>query len=213
MNATSLKLALPVALLAIVFPQAGLAEENAHGMARAHLEAKIHYCKDCHGQSAQGFSGANPIPRLAGQTVPYLESKFDVMMEHKQDNPTADTFMVPVLGSVDPMLRRAVATHMNGLEPPPASDGPKELVATGKNIYEAGLPEANVPACAPCHGVSAKGDGATPRLAGQVDRYTVKVLTSWSKAHGAAPGVKSASSHNLTGPQIEAVAAYLSYEK
>ncbi|MFY9642171.1 MAG: c-type cytochrome [Rhodomicrobium sp.] len=213
MNATSLKLALPVALLAIVFPQAGSAEETAHAILRANLEAKIHYCKDCHGQSAQGFSGAYPIPRLAGQTVPYLESKFDVMMEHKQDNPTADTFMVPVLGSVDPVLRRAVASHMNGLDPEPASDGPKDLVATGKVIYQAGLPESNVPACAPCHGAGAKGDGTTPRLAGQVYRYAVKVLTNWSKAHGAATGVKSASSHNLTEPQIDAVAAYLSYEK
>ena len=30
------------------------------------IQAKISYCKDCHGPSAQGYRGF-PIPRLAGQ--------------------------------------------------------------------------------------------------------------------------------------------------
>jgi len=67
-----LRLALSAALLSIVFPAVGCAQEaSAHALARKDLEAKIHYCKDCHGQSGQGFSGAHPIPRLAGQTIAY----------------------------------------------------------------------------------------------------------------------------------------------
>ncbi len=214
MKSTSLQLVLGAAVLAVIFPAASRSEETAHAIARADLEAKIHYCKDCHGQSGQGFSGAYPVPRLAGQTVAYLESKFEVITEHKQDNPTAETFMVPVLGSVDPVIRRGVASHFSNLDPAPASDGPKELVAAGKTIYEAGLPESNVPACATCHGADAKGMEATPRLAGQVNRYTVKVLTNWAKAHShPTAGDKPVSAHTLTESQVAAVAAFLSYEK
>src|SRR6516165_4429484 len=35
------------------------------------VQAKISYCKDCHGVSAQGFNGYYPIPRLAGQQPDY----------------------------------------------------------------------------------------------------------------------------------------------
>ena len=70
---------LAATLLAVVFPAVGCAQEpSAHALARQDLEVKICYCKDCHGQSGQGFSGAHPIPRLAGQTIAYLKSKFQV---------------------------------------------------------------------------------------------------------------------------------------
>ena len=63
--------------------------------------------------------------------------------------------------------------------------------------------------CASCHGADAKGVDQNPRLAGQVYRYTIKVLTNWQKAHAG----KGTNAHNLTNPQIEAVAAFLSHQK
>ena len=211
-------LRLVAALLAIVFPVTGYAQEpSAHALARQDLEAKIHYCKDCHGQSGQGFSGAHPIPRLAGQTIAYLKGKFQVITEHKEDNPTAETFMAPVLGSVDPIITEGVASHFSTLNPPPASDGPQELVTAGKKIYEEGILDANVPACAACHGPDAKGVDQNPRLAGQVYRYTLNVLMNWHKAHAKNPPAegplagKSANAHSVTQPQVEAVAAFLSH--
>ena len=211
---------LAATLLAVVFPAVGCAQEpSAHALARQDLEAKIHYCKDCHGQSGQGFSGAHPIPRLAGQTIAYLKGKFQVITEHKEDNPTAETFMAPVLGSVDPIITEGVASHFSTLNPPPASDGPQELVTAGKKIYEEGILDANVPACAACHGPDAKGVDQNPRLAGQVYRYTLNVLMNWHKAHAKNPPAegplagKSANAHSLTQPQVEAVAAFLSHQK
>ena len=64
------------------------------------VEAKIAYCKKCHGQMGQGLAAAYSVPRLAGQTIPYLEAKFGIISEHKRDNTTAETFMVPVLGAL-----------------------------------------------------------------------------------------------------------------
>ena len=90
-------------------------------------------------------------------------------------------------------------------------------MAAGKTIYEDGLAESNVPACAACHGPDATGQGEVPRLAGQQFPYTVKVLTNWSKERGQGATDSSAimvpTAHNLSQSQVAAIAAYLSDPK
>jgi cytochrome c553 len=208
MNTIKLRMALPVAMLAIMAPLASNAQDtSAHSK---DVEAKIAYCKKCHGQTGAGLAAAYSVPRLAGQTIPYLEAKFGIISEHKRDNTTAETFMVPVLGSVDPAIRKAVATYFNGLEPPPAGGGNKDLIPEGKKIYAEGVSSAGVPACTSCHGDEARGKDMTPRLAGQIYPYTVKVLTNWSIINKEQDGVKAPVQHQLTDGQIAAVSAYLS---
>jgi cytochrome c553 len=86
-----------------------------------------------------------------------------------------------------------------------------------KKIYADGLPEANVPACAACHGPEAKGTGLFPRLAGQLNDYIFRKLTNWSNERGQDPANPDTSAimepiaHNLTEAQIAAVVAYVSY--
>jgi cytochrome c553 len=103
------------AVLAASFPAAAFASD-ADILSRPDVQAKIQYCKDCHGASGQGFNGVYPVPRLAGQMVPYLETKFEVITEHRRDNATAQKYMKPVLGSVDPAILRAVATYFSNLK-------------------------------------------------------------------------------------------------
>jgi cytochrome c553 len=99
----------------------------------------------------------------------------------------------------------------------PLGGAPKDLIDTGKKIYQDGIPSADVPACASCHGPEAKGDGQFPRLAGQLNDYIFNKLTNWSKERGQNPSNPDASSimepiaHGLNKQQIEAVAAYVSY--
>jgi cytochrome c553 len=208
MKSISLKSALPAVILAVAFPAASYAQDTSpHSR---DVEAKIAYCKKCHQQSGQGISAAYSVPRLAGQTIPYLEAKFDIITDHRRDNVTAEQFMVPVLGSVDPAIRKAVATYFNGLNPPPAGVGPSDLVSEGKKIYERGLPEDKVPACASCHGEDGKGKDLTPRVAGQIYKYTVKVLTNWTIINKEQDVVKAPVEHKLTDDQIAAVASYVS---
>jgi cytochrome c553 len=145
--------------------------------------------------------------------VPYLIAKFDVITDHRRDNVTAETFMVPVLGSVDPEIRKAVATHFHDLNPDPAVTGPKELVGAGKKLYETGVPSEGVPACTNCHGADAKGKDAVPRLAGQIYPYTIKVLTNWTIINKEKDAVKAPTEHKLSDDQIAALSAYLSYLK
>ena len=89
-------------------------------------------------------------------------------------------------------------------------------MAEGKTIYDEGVPGAEVPPCASCHGAEAKGDGAIPRLAGQLNDYIFKKLVNWSKERGqdkANPDISAVMApiaHELTQAQIKAVAAYVS---
>ena len=89
-------------------------------------------------------------------------------------------------------------------------------MAEGKKIYEEGAPDSNVPACAACHGPEAKGEGAIPRLAGQLYPYTVKELSEWEEERGQDSSKPDTSKtmvtivRNMTKSQIAAVAAYVS---
>jgi cytochrome c553 len=111
----------------------------------------------------------------------------------------------------------ALAHHFRDLDPPPLNGGGSSgAVATGKRIYDDGLPDSNVPACSACHGQDAKGQDQIPRLAGQLPDYFYAKLVNWSAERGqnsAMPdssAVMGPTSHNLTKSQISAVAAYVS---
>jgi cytochrome c553 len=177
------------------------------------LQAKIDYCKTCHGVAGQGFRGATPIPRLAGQQSEYLENQLRAFIERRRQN----KYMYNVAHVLNPAMRTALAKHFKDLNPKPLGGGSKQLVAAGKKIYEEGVPSADVPACASCHGAEAKGDGEFPRLAGQLQDYVFNKLVNWTSERGQDPANPDTSAimqpiaHNLTKEQIAAVAAYLSY--
>jgi cytochrome c553 len=209
-----LQLALQTALLAIVLSAAGRAEDTdkADLSGRA-LQAKIEYCKMCHGLSGQGYRGFVPMPRLAGQQPEYLENQLRAFVERRRLN----KYMYGVSHVLSPATRTALVRHFRDLNPKPLGGAPRGLVATGKTIYEDGVAETNIPACMACHGLEAKGQEAIPRLAGQLHDYIISKLVNWTKERGQDPvnpdtsAVMLPTSHNLTKSQIEAVAAYLSY--
>jgi cytochrome c553 len=125
--------------------------------------------------------------------------------------------MYDVAHVLSPTTRAALAKHVRGLNAKPLGGAPKKLVATGKKIYEDGIPETNVPACMACHGREAKGQEAIPRLAGQLHDYIFNKLVNWNKERGLDPkhpdisAIMLPTSHNLTKAQIAEVAAYVSY--
>ncbi len=214
MKVTNLRLVLQTAILATVFSAAGRAEDTGTpDFSKSALQAKIEYCKTCHGASGQGFRGSSPMPRLAGQQIEYIENQLRAFIERRREN----KFMYNVSHVLSPAMRTALAKHFSDLNPKPLGGAPKELVATGKTIYEQGVLGAEVPPCASCHGPEAKGDGAFPRLAGQLHDYILNKLVNWSKERGQDPANPDTSAimepiaHGLTKSQIEAVAAYLSY--
>jgi len=200
------------AILALPFVTVAQAQETTDLTGRA-LQAKIEYCKTCHGLSGQGYRGATPMPRLAGQQPEYFENQLRAFIERRREN----KFMYGVSHVLSPATRTALAMHFKDLNPKPLGGAPREPVATGKKIYDEGVPAASIPACANCHGPEAKGNGAFPRLAGQLHDYISNKLVNWSKERGQDPknpdtsAIMEPIAHNLTNAQIAAVAAYLSY--
>ena len=176
------------------------------------VQAKISYCKDCHGVSAQGFNGYYPIPRLAGQQPEYLENQLRAFIEHRRTN----NIMFNVAHSLSPTMLNALTAHFASLHPPPIGGAPRQFVATGRKIFEDGMPEVNIAACAACHGPEATGSGQIPRLAGQLYPYMIKTLGNWDKERGRNPtepdtsAIMSPVAHSLNKSQIEAVAAFVS---
>ena len=214
MRITSSQSVLQAAFLAIVFAAAARAQDKgAATVSTQDLQAKIEYCKTCHGLSGQGFRGSFPMPRLAGQQPEYLENQLRAFIERRRTNP----IMFNVAHVLSPSMLGALASHFKNLNPKPLGGAPRDLMEAGKKIYEEGVPGSDIPPCSSCHGPEAKGDGAFPRLAGQLNDYIFRKLVNWSKERGQDPAKPDTSAimepiaHGLTQPQITAVAAYLSY--
>jgi cytochrome c553 len=207
---TGLAPALQAMMLTAALCVAADAAENVQA-ARGVVEAKLEYCKTCHGLSGQGYRGYFPMPRLAGQQPQYLENQLRAFIERRRTNP----IMANVAHVLSPSMVSALASHFRNLDPRPIGGAPRGAAALGKRIYEEGLPESNVPACSACHGMEGKGQNEIPRLAGQLYDYTVGQLGGWTKVRGQGSSVDTSAimaptAHNLSRSQIEAVAAYVS---
>ena len=208
---------LQLAILSFVFFATGAHAEDTDKspVSKQELQAKLAYCENCHGVSAQGFHGYYPIPRLAGQQPEYLKNQVQAFVERRRTN----NIMFNVAHVLSPAMLSALAKAFTISIPnrSPAR-APNELVAAGKKIYDEGLPDRDVPPCASCHGPEAKGDGQFPRLAGQLPDYIFNKLKNWDKERGQDPAKPDASTimqpitHNLTEQQIKAVAAYLNHQ-
>ena len=216
MRRVGLQLPLHAALLALVFSAPGRADSiDGSPAPRGGFDAKLQYCQDCHGPSGQGYRGFYPIPRLAGQQTQYIENQLRAFVERRRPN----NIMANVAHVLSPAMINALATHFRSLNPAPIGGAPKQLVAEGRRIFEGGVPDADVAACAACHGPDATGRDQIPRLAGQLYPYLVKELTNWGKERGQLPAHPDTSfimapvAHSLTRSEVEAVAAYLSYLK
>ena len=209
--------ALQAIVMAAALSVTGNAQNAGHAqkrgvVAKGGLEAKLEYCKTCHGLSAEGYRGYFPMPRLAGQQPEYLENQLRAFIESRRTN----AIMTNIARVLSPSMIAGLAAHFGGLDPRPIGGAPRRSLAMGKQIFEEGLPESNVPACSVCHGSEGKGQNKVPRLAGQLYEYTVGQLTGRAKVRGQGSPVDTTAimaptARNLTRSQIEAVAAYVSY--
>ena len=216
MNLISTTLSLQMALLAIALAAPGPVQcAETATVSQHNLQAKIIYCKTCHGLAAEGYrgAGAGPMPRLAGQQREYFENQLEAFVDGRRKN----KFMFDVAKVLSPAMRTALAAHFEKLNPKPIGGTPRWLVRAGKKFYEEGVPESEIAPCSSCHGADAKGGTDGPRLAGQLRDYTFKTLMHWSNERAQDPAKPDASAaimepiaRSLTEKQVSAVAAYLS---
>jgi cytochrome c553 len=211
MKSDILRLTLPALIL--VFSTGGRAADNAApNVSTRDLQAKIVYCKTCHGLQGQGYRGSFPMPRLAGQQTEYFENQLRAFIEKRRSN----KYMYGVAHALNPAMLTALANHFTSLNPKPLGGGSKQLVAAGKKLYEEGVLDAGVPPCASCHGPDAKGNGLFPRLAGQLYDYVARKFANWNLERGQdkdnpdTSAIMEPITHGLKVDQVKAVAAYLS---
>lgn len=192
--------ALHLAALAITLASTGplLAEDDL----------PIRNCTFCHGVSGQGFMVA---PRIAGQRPQYIENQLKSFMAQVRDNPYARKYMHNASANLTPNLVTGFAQYFASQAPRPADDGDKNLLATGKDIFENGIPTQNVVACVVCHGPSAEGVRQIPRLGGLSYLYVKRQLDQWNEGYRQAAHPMPKVAKFLSPGEIDALASYLSY--
>ena len=212
MQFVRLKLVVPIAFLALGVSGTSRANEEVVRLPvhTGGLQGKIEYCTDCHGPSGRGYRGYYPIPRLAGQQPEYVENQLRAFVEKRRVKPSLSLARIHGVRS---SMRGALAHHFARLNPKPIGGVPMQLVAQGRKLYQDGDPEANVPACAACHGPQGEGAGANPRLAGQLYPYTVGRLSDLAKEHSReaseTAGIMMPIARSLSRSQRDAIAAYV----
>jgi len=180
--------------------------------AAGHAESPaIRNCTWCHSGSAQGYT---PAPRLAGQRPQYIEKQLMNFSAHTRDNPFSKLYMWGAAANLSPRAARNLAVYFSMIPPKAANDGDRELAATGRAIYQEGIPDSNIVACVACHGPNAQGAGEIPRLGGLAYTYLQRRLEQWGQGYHAAAGPPMPQiARKLSPKHIAALASYLSFIK
>lgn len=193
-----------IAILAIIAGAVSSPDGRAESLA-------VRNCTWCHGGAVQGYT---PAPRLAGQHPRYLEKQIVNFREHTRNSPFSKQYMWGAAANLGPRSARDLAIYFSTIPPKPANDGDRRLVATGRAIYQEGMPDSNIVACVACHGPNAQGVSEIPRLAGLAYTYLKRRLEQWGQGYNAAAGPPMPHiASKLSSSQIEALGSYLSFIK
>jgi cytochrome c553 len=173
---------------------------------RAGEERAVNLCSTCHGP--RGISTSPEFPILAAQRQGYLEAQLEAFRAKTREEKIAHDFMWGIAGNLDDKLIAAVARYYAEQPRAPGKPGDPALIAKGKGLFEQGLPDRGIPACATCHGADAAGVADFPRLAGQHAKYIVKQIEYIQSLVRKAP-VMHGIVKDLTSAEIQSVAVYV----
>jgi cytochrome c553 len=173
---------------------------------KAATKLAMETCANCHGLG--GRSTSPTFPRLAGQTAPYIEAQLKGFRDQTRGDPDAIAYMWGMASQLSDSMISALAEYFTQQRPAAGTQASTAAVTMGREIYEKGIPSAQIPACETCHGKGALGNGAFPRLAGQHAPYLFKQMLVIQNVLRQAP-VMHGIVKDLTPTQMQAVAAYL----
>lgn len=165
-------------------------------------------CSNCHG--VDGNSISPNFPKLAGQQEDYLVAQLTYFRSHNRADPAGFEYMWGITRKLTDEQIKGLATYFSQQKTAPNVVSDPATVAAGKDIFENGIPNKEVAACAGCHGPSGKGNGTFPRLAGQHAGYMMKQLYVLSQTDQRPAGaMMKPLVHGLTSTDMVAVTAYL----
>ncbi len=162
----------PLQLLAPVFAILAFASAQAFGQDVKQVVTTT--CAKCHG--VDGNPVSPKYPKLAGQHKMYLVAQLKAFRDHSRKDPDAHTSMWEVSSKLNEELDAKLAEYFAAQKPTRGPEGEPQLAAKGKEIYERGVKNKNVPGCVLCHGRDGQGYAVFPRLAGQDARYLMSQL-------------------------------------
>jgi cytochrome c553 len=175
--------------------------------AQAAAPVAVAACLPCHGGGAAGTPGAAAFPRLDGQHAAYLDKQ---LREYKTGKRKSE-IMAPLIGALKKQQIPDMAAHFASQSPARGAVEDPQLAARGKVLYEEGNRETGVPGCVGCHLPNGVGHQRYPRLAGQLQTYTVQQLMAFKS--GARSNdrarVMRAVAGRLTDEEMKAVAEYV----
>lgn len=170
------------------------------------LHNTLHNCGICHG--VDGRSTSPTFPNLAAQMPLYIEAQLKAFKEQTRSDPDAQAYMWGMASQLDDATISELAAYFSKQPAAPGKGRDAALIARGKLIFESGVPAAQIPACASCHGAEGQGMAIFPRLAGQHAPYLLKQLLVIQNALRTAP-VMHGVVKDLNRDQMLAVTAYL----
>jgi cytochrome c553 len=180
--------------------------QDAAAIDPAAAKKAVELCSTCHGP--YGISTSPDFPILAAQREGYLEAQIEAFRSHTRAEKDAHDIMWGIAGNLDPAIIKGIAQYYAAQPPAPGRVQDPAAIPKGKEVYDKGVPERGIPACATCHGQDAKGQSIFPRLAGQHASYVVKQINYIQTLVRAAP-VMHGIVKDLTPAEIQAVAYYV----
>lgn len=167
----------------------------------------IHVCGACHGED--GNSNVAIYPRLAGQQPRYIAAQLKAFRDQKRQETDPQAYMWGISALLDDTTIDGLAEYYASQAPAKNKPGKASLVKKGKEIFEVGIPDKGVRACAACHGENAEGAEVFPRLAGQHANYVfsqMQIFRTRLRPHGV---VMTKMTKDLSVDEMRAVAEYV----
>ena len=167
----------------------------------------VQVCSTCHGVTGNPVSPN--FPRLAGQQSDYIVAQLENFRNHHREDPAGFEYMWGISRSLSDSQIKGLADYFSKQVPLPGPSGDPALMAAGKQIFEKGIPDKQIPQCVACHGPKGEGLATFPRLAYQHADYIVKQLHVFRETEGRPGTPMKEVTHGLSDQQISAVASYL----
>jgi cytochrome c553 len=172
----------------------------------ATVQGTVQVCSSCHG--LEGRSENPTFPILAAQQHDYLVAQLMAFRDKTRADPHAHTYMWGMAAKLDDKTIDGLATFFAKQAPAAGTEQDPALVTGGQAIFKNGIAARDVPACSACHGDSAGGNGAIPRLAGQHKGYIEGQLAAF-QINSRANEMMHQNAKNLSTQEMREIAAYL----
>jgi cytochrome c553 len=175
----------------------------ATGNAAAGQKKAATVCAACHG--ADGNSASGQFPKLAGQNAGYIVQQLQDFKSGKRQNPIMSA---QAKGLSDQDMQDVAAWFSSQQVHPGEADA--GLVKAGETLYRGGDKNAQIPACAACHGPDGAGNAPmkVPALAGQHAEYVISQLQAFASGARKNP-MMDVIAGRLDADQMKAVASYI----